>query len=270
MIRTLPGRLLLCLMTIAMVCTAYAGKPKNVYLQLRDGNTIGGTAIWKPASQAYLIKSGNVQKTIQARDVIAVRPASFPVDMRKIMQAIDAGGSASPYIAKLESLGKEWEMMGVDLIAIPYLARGYLQVNQPDKAISKCEELFRKNPMTKRDMGVQRVYWDALLKKGGDTAKLKRALDGAIRDGSRPTQASALVMRGDLFSTDNKKMRDALVDGYLRVIIFYQDEKSAYEEALFKAAAAHTVLNEHHYAEKWRGKLRSQFPRGKWTAKLTS
>ena len=150
-----------------------------------------------------------------------------------------------------------------------YLARAYLQVNQVDKAVSKCEELFRQNPMTKKDLGLQSVYWEALLKKG-DKAKLKRALDVAIRDGSRPTQAAALVKRGDLIAQDNNKTRDSLIDGYLRVIIFYQAEKSAYEEALFKAAAAHTVLNEHHYAEKWRAKLRSQFPRGKWTARLTS
>jgi hypothetical protein len=107
MMTTLPCRfrLILCLMTLALTCSAFAGKPHNVYLQLRDGSRVAGTAIWKPASQAYLIKTGNAQKTIQARDVIAVKPAAFPKEMRQIMQAIDAGGSASPYIAKLESLG---------------------------------------------------------------------------------------------------------------------------------------------------------------------
>ena len=270
MMTTLPCRfrLILCLMTLALSCSAFA-KPQNVYLQLRDGSTVAGPAIWKPASKAYQIKTTKAIKTIQARDVIAVKPAAFPKDMRQIMQAIDAGGSASPYIAKLESIAKDWEMRGVDLIAISYLARAYLQVNQVDKAVSKCEELFRQNPMTKKGLGLQSVYWEALLKKG-DKAKLKRALDVAIRDGSRPTQAAALVKRGDLIAQDNSKTRDSLIDGYLRVIIFYQAEKSAYEEALFKAAAAHTVLNEHHYAEKWRAKLRSQFPRGKWTARLTS
>jgi hypothetical protein len=271
MMRTTPRpcSFVLFLLVTSLACSVFAGKPQNVFMQKTDGKVIQGMAIWRPASQAYLIKVGKVQQTIPARDIAAVKPAVFPPALRKIMQAIDSGSSASPYIAKLEAITRDWEMMGADLKAIPYLARGYLQLNQTDKAISKCEELFRKNPMTKKDMGIQSVYWSALLKKG-DKAKLNRGLAIGIRDGSRPTQAAALVMRGDLLGSDKTKTREALIDGYLRVILFYQDEKNSYQEALFKAAKAHTVLNEHHYAEKWRVKLRSQFPNGKWTRQLTS
>ena len=70
--------------------------------------------------------------------------------------------------------------------------------------------------------------------------------------------AAALVMRGDIIvSTSNDapdKLKDALRDGYLRVVLMYKDPECAREraEACMKAAQCFDKLGQSARAEKLR------------------
>ena len=110
------------------------------------------------------------------------------------------------------------------------------------------------------------MYWQALL-KANRSAKLEELLDQAIKKGGREASASALVLRGDLLMA-RKQPRDALKDGYLRVVVLYENVRAVQPEALFKAAKAFEALQQNPNAEKMRTMLRTKFPSSEFAKQL--
>ena len=85
---------------------------------------------------------------------------------------------------------------------------------------------------------------------------------GPAASGDRPSSAAALVMRGDIIvaaSNDRPdELRRALYDGYLRVVLMYQDAPCARErgEACLKAAQCFDKLGQAARAEQLRSQAR--------------
>jgi hypothetical protein len=110
------------------------------------------------------------------------------------------------------------------------------------------------------------IYWQALL-KANRSAKLGDLLKDAIAKGGREASASALVMRGDMLM-ERKQPRDALKDGYLRVVILYENVRTVQPEALYKAAKAFEALQQNPNAEKMRTLLRTKYPGSAYAKKI--
>ena len=89
-----------------------------------------------------------------------------------------------------------------------------------------------------------------------------RQRNKAASSGDRPASAAALVMRGDIIvSASNDKpeeLRRALTDGYLRVVLMYQDAPCAREraEACLKAAQCFEKLGQSARAEQLRAQAK--------------
>ena len=109
------------------------------------------------------------------------------------------------------------------------------------------------------------IYWQALL-KSNRSAKLNKLLEEAIKKGGREASASALILRGDML-LESKQPRDALKDGYLRVIVLYENVRTVQPEALYKAAKAFEALHQNPNAERMRSTLRSKYPNSEYARK---
>ena len=110
------------------------------------------------------------------------------------------------------------------------------------------------------------MYWQALLKTGKG-ARLNDLITKAIAEGGREASAAALVMRGDMLM-ERKEALNALKDGYLRVVVLYENVKDIQPEALYKAAKAFDSLNRTADAERMRSKLRSKYAQSEYARKL--
>ena len=99
--------------------------------------------------------------------------------------------------------------------------------------------------------------------KLGKTEKLETLLKKAATSGDRASSAAALVMRGDILmnsASDNlEKVREALRDGYLRVVLMYLDANCRRERAdgCMKAAAAFDKLGQSARAERLRAQAKT-------------
>jgi tetratricopeptide (TPR) repeat protein len=235
-----------------------SGPHKAVLYPASGGNPMQGDVSWLPASKAYKIAAGSVMREVPARDVAAVKLIQPPSNLKS---AISSGN-----IAQLKQIMDDYEMFGPDLEAAQALIQAYIRNNQAAEAVRLCESLFRKNDKMESSAEVQLAYWEA-LRKAGMGAKLSQALVKALQTGERPLQAVACLQRGHL-ERDQGDMRKALVDGYLRCVVLYQNVQLVQPEALYWAFKSHQALNEHSYAEKWRTKLMGGYPRSEWARKL--
>jgi hypothetical protein len=70
--------------------------------------------------------------------------------------------------------------------------------------------------------------------------------------------AWAYLMRGDLLASQNKK-QEALLDGYFKAAIMFDDIKSCRREALEKTTAAMNAIGDSR-SERFRKELDEEFP----------
>ncbi len=248
------------------VSTSWASGPHLATVIKHDGVQVSGNVRYLASSREFEMQIGSGARTsIPAREVARVVLKTQPAELAKAIAAVKRGQFAAS-IAPLKKIKDDYAMFGPDLEAAQYLARAYLGMNKAADAVRMCDEVLRSNPDAASSGEFAGVYWDALL-KAKQTAKLSRILSDAIQTGSREVAAVALVKRGDIDMEegDGKK---ALLDGYLRTILLFQDIKEIQPEALYKAIKAHESVNEHQYAEKWRKRLLTGFPASDYAKKL--
>ncbi len=263
-----PGLRRLCVGTVAFmigVASCLAGVAHDATLIKKNGGKASGKIRYLAASKAYEMKKGNVTVKVPASDVAKVVLKTQPAQLASAVAAVKAGRFTAA-VAPLSKIQKDYEMFGPDLVAAQYLAIAYLGLNRTAEAVRMCEAILRNNPGASRNGEFAGVYWDALLKEK-KFSTLNRILDDAIQTGSREVAAVALIKRGDI-KMAKREPREALLDGYLRVTLMYQDIKMAQPEALYKAMKAHEALNEHHFVEKWRKRLMTGYATSDYATKL--
>ena len=106
---------------------------------------------------------------------------------------------------------------------------------------------------------------DALIKTG-QTAKIKRRIGDMLKSDHRPTLAMARLLNGDLLASEGK-LKDALIDGYLRTIILYRGTASVQPEALSKAMKALENLGDSR-ADRMRQTLLDKYPDSEYARKI--
>lgn len=232
-----------------------------------DGRQITGTVRWKAVARKYAIVQsgpGNIELEIDPARVSKIEVVQ-PKELQPAIEAVKAGRTAQA-IPVLDKLAQDYLMLQWDEPATRYLAEAYLANDDAANAVKACERIigYRQEAAYLSEMAV--AYWTALLKTGR-TARLEEYLDLAAKSGNRPTAARALILRGDMLR-DRKQTRDALKDGYLRVVVLYKNVREAQPEALFKAMKAFEELQQIPHAERMRTALRTDFPTSEYARKL--
>jgi TolA-binding protein len=234
-----------------------------------DGKSITGSIRWMAAAKKYVVttvRAGGGQFEVELQPAQVDRVAvPQPKELAPAIQAARSGNIAAA-IPVLTKIVRDYQMLQWDEPAARALAEAQLANNNPAEAVKACEVVTALKPEAafKGDLAV--VYWQALL-KSNRSAKLRELLEEAIKKGGPVAAANALILRGDMLM-EQKLPRDALKDGYLRVVVLCANVRSAQPEALFKAAKAFEALNQNPNAERMRSALRSQYPSSDFAKKL--
>jgi len=224
-----------------------------------ETETFAGDVKWHARDKKYVIEKGKITKEFKLSEVTALdipRPQGFD----KAVQMVEAGqGSAA--VATLAKIVSDYRMMQWDKPAGRYLALAHLAAGNAQKAYDACTPIIAEDKSAAYSGDLAAAYWQALLKLG-KSEQLEKLLKDAATKGNRQSSAAALVMRGDMVvaaSNDSpEELRRALRDGYMRVVLMYQDADCARErgEALIKAAQCFDKLGQSARAESLRAQMK--------------
>jgi hypothetical protein len=251
------------LTALLAVSQAYAVEAPGTVLT-KDGRSLKGVVRWISSSKEYMISSGAASMTIpfsQVDTVVVDKPAELEAAARQIQ-----AGQAAAAVPVLERLGEAYANMEWDQEAATVLARELAKLNQPAKAADTCRKVIAMNPSAGISGSLSSLYWDALLACNRE-AELKTALNLAVTKGTREVAAIAQVKRGDMEKKAGR-LNLALVDGYLRTVLLFQDIKGIQPEALFKTMKCFEELGRAESAERMRKRLIEGYPDSTWAEKV--
>ena len=235
----------------------------------KDKKVVAGKIRWYPAKRVYTITqvgaNGQSFESELPPDRVARIQVPEPAKLKPAIAAVRSG-KASAAVPVLQEIVKTYAMLEWDERAARYLAEAQLASGDAAGAVATCEGLIKAKPSIAYIGDVAPVYWQALLKTG-KTGKLGDLITKAIAEGSREASAAALIMRGDMLM-EKKETLNALKDGYLRVVILYENVKEVQPEALYKAAKAFDALNQNANAERMRTTLRTKYSQSEYARKL--
>lgn len=243
------------------LCTTVRANVDGIVFK-KDGGRLRGKIRWLPASKVYVV-TDKVALQIPLAQVLRVQ-VKEPPELNNAIRMVRSGqyGAATPVLVDIM---KRYTMLEHDVTAARWLADSYLQGGDAKRAIDMCRKVMKVNPRAVTAGELTGVYWRALLEDGRD-AVLKRELGEAIKSGTRPIAATAQIIRGDI-AMKNGEFQDALVDGYLRTVVLFQDVKTVQPEALYKAMKTFGELGQHSHAEKMKRRLLAEFPKDSYSQK---
>lgn len=224
-----------------------------------ETETFAGEIKWHARDKKYVIEKGKITKEFKLADVISLdipKPANFD----KLVSMVEGGQGASA-IAALQKIVSEYRMLVWDKQAGRYLAFAHLSAGNAQKAYDACKPIINEDKEAAYSGDLAFAYWQALLKIG-KTEELEKLLKDAATKGDRASSAAALVMRGDIIVSSSNDapelLKKALRDGYLRVVLMYQDSSCVRErrEAMLKAAQCFDKLGQSSRAETLRAQAK--------------
>ncbi len=224
-------------------------------LVLRDGLRREGNIRWMGVARQYEVIMPSGVSLRHRPDEVAEVQVRRPAGIEDAVNAVRRG-QPDAAIPVLDRIAQSYAMLQWDIPATRWLAEAHLQKNDAAAAVRVCERVTSNRPEAAYASEMAVPYWQALL-KSGRTARLSDLLDQAMGTGSRGAVARALVMRGDLLR-DRGDLRDALKDGYLRVVLLMRGERDLRAESLYKAIQCFEELGEISYAEQMRRMLISE------------
>lgn len=235
------------------------------------GESLKGVIRWSTRDRAYAVEKGNTEIQVKPADVAELeidKPAGYDAAVGKIQK-----GQAAAAIPELQKIVKEYQRLQWDKIAGRYLAEAYVAAGKPDEGLKACEAIIRDDASAAFKGALAPAYWGALLALGRQ-AKLESALEKAAKSGDRFSMGAALTMRGDMALKAGKESNDAakkaLIDGYLRVVLTYNEPEVAEQllpEALYKAAHCFEKLGQSGRADTMRMQLKRDFASSPWASK---
>ena len=165
-------------------------------------------------------------------------------------------------VVEMKKIVTEYRMLYWDKPAGRYLALAHLAAGNAQKAYEVCVPIVSEDKTAGWSGDLAAAYWQT-LQKLGKTDQLEGLLKKAASSGSRQASAAALVMRGDIIvqgSNDApEELKKALRDGYMRVVLMYQDAECRRErgDAMLKAAACFDKLGQAARAENLRAQAKA-------------
>ena len=224
-----------------------------------DVESVTGDIKWHARDKKYVIEKGKITKEFKLADVRSL-DIPTPAGYDKAVQAVENGQGASA-VGALSKIVADYRMLQWDKPAGRYLAFAHLAAGNAQKAYDVCSPIVTEDKSAGYTGDLAAAYWQALLKLG-KRDELEKLLKKAATSGDRMSSAAALVMRGDIIvaaSHDSpEELKRALRDGYMRVVLMYQDAECVRErrEALRKAAGCFDKMGQAARAETLRAQAK--------------
>ena len=225
-----------------------------------DNESVTGDITWQPRAKSYLIAKGKISKEFKLAEVVSLNVPK-PEGYDKAVQMVENGQGASA-VGVLSKIVADYRMLQWDKQAGRYLAMAHLAAGNAQKAYETCESVIAEDKSAAYTGDMAAAYWQALLKLG-TTEQLEKLLTKAATSGNRAAAAAATVLRGDMIVAASNdapdELKRALRDGYLRVVLMYQDAECVRErgEAMVKAAACFDKLGQSARAEQLRAQAKT-------------
>lgn len=225
-----------------------------------ETETVSGDVKWQGRDKKYVIEKGKITKEFKLAEVTAL-DIPKPQGYDKAVQMVENGQGAAA-VAVLTKIVADYRMLQWDKPAGRYLALAHIAAGNAQKAYEVCSPIINEDKSAGWSGDLAAAYWQALLKLG-KTEQLEGLLKKAATSGDRPSSAAALVMRGDIIVSGSndapEELKKALRDGYMRVVLMYQDAECRRErgEAMLKAAACFDKLGQAARAEQLRAQAKS-------------
>jgi len=227
----------------------------------KDGGRAAGNIRYLPSSKMYEIQVGNVSVKVSEKDIarLSIKKPN-EIDQAAQFMSRKQYSSAIPLLKRVQT---QYANLQWDEYALRGLAECYFGTpGMEAEGIKMVEQAMQFGGET-LSPGVVNQYWDALIKKK-EYAKLERSIEMIVATGARDVAAVAQIKRGDMLK-ERGQMKEAAVDGYLRTVVFFEEQKEAREEAAYKAMKVFQDLGQQTYADKMRKILQKDYPTGKWT-----
>jgi len=247
------------LMSIMLMASLYADAQGTI--TKNDAGKTTGVIRWLSSSRVYEVASAGVTVTIKPEEVQTI-DVEKPADLDKVAGLCQAGQYQS-VIPSLEKIIEKYAMLQWDMPAGAMLATAYNKSGQAQKAADMCKKLTNGRPEalgTTADF--VSAFWDS-LRLSKQTVEMEKQLNLAISSGSKESCAVAYVKRGDLYK-DKGDLKAALVDGYLRTVLMFENVKEIQPEALFKTANCFEEMKQPAQADRWRKKLMADYPQSSY------
>lgn len=245
---------------------ASAAEPRVLIVTTEGNRQYNGTARWMPVQKQFVVnyqQGGTAMTAELSPDQIAwdKLKVAEPENWKSLGAAVVGikGDDKVPakVIADLEGVMKDYAMLEYDVKAARELLRIHLREKRPADAMRVANDLLFVRPDAASASDAAPLIWDAMMQTK-KTDNLEALLSQAVQQGSRAVAAQASLVRGDLLRAEGRD-RDALKDGYLRVITLFKAERALQPTALYKAALAFDALQEVQYAEKMRQDLLGKY-----------
>lgn len=233
-----------------------------------DGREVTGPIVWKGgAKRVYEIGVRGTTLSLKPESVRSIS-VKKPDRLDEVIRNLDSGRLSNADMDYLKKVIAEMTMLGHDVPAAAALARAQVANNQAKEAVVVCEGVLANYTGANRPAEVLAAYWDALVASGNES-KLRAQIESAVSSGSREMAAVAQIKRGDLdMKIGNHKQ--ALIDGYLRTVVFFKDVEAAQPEALYKAFKCFAAMGMNSRAEAMKRKLLTEYPAHRLAQKAQS
>ncbi len=258
------------LLVAGVACAAAFGNVPGT-IKTTTGETQKGNIRWSTREKAYVVTKGNIELQVKEADVDVLdidKPASFDAAVEQVQK-----GQGAAAIPALQKITKDYQHLQWDKVAGRYLADAYIAASKAEDALKTCQNIISGEPAAAYKGELAPAYWKALLALGR-TPKLESELAKAAKSGDRFSSGSALILRGDIILKAGNESADAakqaLTDGYLRVVYLYNDQEVASRlqpEALYKAAHCFEKLGQSGRADAMRTTLKKSYASSPWAAK---
>ena len=262
----------LALCAALLLCGLLSARAADVEARivLADGTQAAGTIRWLPADKVYAFgvkdKNGAVaEKRIPADSILRLQ-VKEPAEWKKLQA--QARQSPDAAVSGLTQMAERYRMLQWDGEAGALIAQIHLRKNNPKAAVDACKKIITGNARAAYDSAMAPFYWQALI-ESNQTGSLPGLLEKGASSPDRNVAAQACLKRGDMLD-QNGQFRDALKDGYLRVVFLFPQAGETRAEAAYKAAQMFDKLHQVAYAEKMRKVLLDQYRSSPWTKKLSS
>ena len=229
-----------------------------------NGDSKRGDIKWNAASKSYSLSLKKGKTVYEAQYPIAdVESIEIdkPANLDKLIELVNKGNGASAE-NDLLAIVKNYKMLQWDKLAARYLVEVYVQSKAYNKAYEFASAIIKTEREAAYKGELAPAYWQILLALNKDS-QLENCLSKASMAGDRVSSAEALIMRGDIIVKKGLDSMDAnrkaLVDGYLKVALMYNDAPCAVvrAKAMNKSAAAFEKIGMLDYANKMRASAKT-------------
>ncbi len=199
-------------------------------ISMKNGRTVTGKSIeWREGTRDYLVLSEGASIPVP-EDQVAKMAIDKPLDLDQAKNMV-ASRQYQQALPLLDAIIKQYRKLSWDIDAMRLSAQCFIEMNDSKKAADAVDALFVAGGTL--PPVVQMSYWKS-LQKSGDIQRLQKELSRTMGTGSPDLAAAAYLIRGNMYMEDGNQ--DAALSDFIKIIIFFKDEKAVQPEALYNAA----------------------------------